>query len=193
MERLKSSLGKFYGRYGHLIKHYAVSLSQMLHDILGHDHIQWHPQLNRYYTSLRPYYRTWLHYWFWPYYQNFGGFHRTLQRVRLANRGRFTPPDTWSCPIWDLHLFWCWDHSFLNLSCLRIFWVSNIPRYFYFASFPNERYVLTTTLNMISYERWEQCCKKHFSIFRYMLCNIAWFQPKFWSKYTYHAFKQACL
>ena len=44
-----------------------------------------------------------------------------------------TLPDTWSCPIWDLHLFWCWDHSFLNLSFLRTFWVSNIPRYFYFA------------------------------------------------------------
>ena len=39
-ERLKSSLRKFYGRYGDLIKHYEVSLSQMLHDILGHDHIQ---------------------------------------------------------------------------------------------------------------------------------------------------------
>ena len=26
-----------------------------------------------------------------------------------------------------------WDHSFLSLSCLRTFWVSNIPRYFYFA------------------------------------------------------------
>ena len=47
-----------------------------------------------------------------------------------------TPPDTWSCPIWDLHLFLCWDHSFLNLSCLRTFLVSNIHRYFYFA--PNE-------------------------------------------------------
>ena len=35
MERLKSSLRKFYGRYGDLIKHYEVSLSQMLHDILG--------------------------------------------------------------------------------------------------------------------------------------------------------------
>ena len=42
MERLKSSLRKFYGRYGDLIKQYEVSLSQMLHDILGHDHIQWH-------------------------------------------------------------------------------------------------------------------------------------------------------
>ena len=40
MECLKSSLGKLYGRYGDLIKHYEVSLSQMLHDILGHDHIQ---------------------------------------------------------------------------------------------------------------------------------------------------------
>ena len=56
--RLKSSLRKFYGRYGDLIKHYEVSLSQMLHDILGHDHIQWHPQLYRHYTYLRIYYRT---------------------------------------------------------------------------------------------------------------------------------------
>ena len=31
----------------------------------------------------------------------------------------------------------CWDHSFLNLSCLRTFWVSNIPRYFYFALYSN--------------------------------------------------------
>ena len=44
-ERFKSSLRKFYGRYGDLIKQYEVSLSQMLHDILGHDHIQWRPQL----------------------------------------------------------------------------------------------------------------------------------------------------
>ena len=31
---------KFHGRYGDLIKHYEASLFQMLHDILGHDHIQ---------------------------------------------------------------------------------------------------------------------------------------------------------
>ena len=35
-ERLKSFFRKFYGRYGDLIKH-EVSLSRMLHDILGHD------------------------------------------------------------------------------------------------------------------------------------------------------------
>ena len=48
MECLKSSLRKFYKnktnhhyvRYGVLVKHYEVSLSQMLHDILGHDHLQ---------------------------------------------------------------------------------------------------------------------------------------------------------
>ena len=40
MERLKSSLRKFYDRYGDRIEHYEVSLSQMLHDILGHGHIQ---------------------------------------------------------------------------------------------------------------------------------------------------------
>ena len=87
MERLKSSLRKFYGRYGDLIKHYEVSLSQMLHDILGHDHVQWHPRLIRHYTNLRTYYRTGL----LPILTllpNFGGFHGTLQRVRLANRGR---------------------------------------------------------------------------------------------------------
>ena len=33
-ERLKSSLKKFYGRYGDLIKQYEVSLIQMLNDIL---------------------------------------------------------------------------------------------------------------------------------------------------------------
>ena len=43
-ERLKSSLRKFYRRYGDLIKQYEVSLSQMLNDILWPDHIQWqHP------------------------------------------------------------------------------------------------------------------------------------------------------
>ena len=40
MEHLQSSLRKFYGQYGDLIKHYEVSPSQMLHDILGHGHIQ---------------------------------------------------------------------------------------------------------------------------------------------------------
>ena len=51
-ERLKSSLGKFYGRYRDLIKQYEVSLSQMLNDILLTDHIQWQPPLIRLCTEL---------------------------------------------------------------------------------------------------------------------------------------------
>ena len=39
-ERLKSSLRKFYGRYGNLTKQYEVPLSRMLRDILDDDHIQ---------------------------------------------------------------------------------------------------------------------------------------------------------
>ena len=88
MERLKSSPRKFYGLYGDLIKHYEVSLYQMLHDILGHDHIQWHPQLIGHYTDFRTNYRTGLYYRILTLLPNFGGFQRTLQRVRLANRGR---------------------------------------------------------------------------------------------------------
>ena len=71
MERLKSSLRKFYGRYGDLFKHYEVPLSQMLHDILGHDHIQCHLFWSDITPiwDLRTYYRTGLYYRFWPYNQ----------------------------------------------------------------------------------------------------------------------------
>ena len=54
---------KVSSRCGDLINHYEVSLSEMLHGILGHDHIQWHPQLIRHYTNLWTYYRI------EPYYQ----------------------------------------------------------------------------------------------------------------------------
>ena len=84
MESLKSSLRKFYGRYGDLIRHYEVSLSQMLHDILGHDHVKWHPQLHQFANLLL----NWTLLPILTLLPNFGGFHRTLQRVRLANRGR---------------------------------------------------------------------------------------------------------
>ena len=70
MERLKSSLRKFYGRYGDLIKHMKSRLplpNVTWHS--GHDHIQWHPQLIRHYTNLRTYYRTGLYCRYWPYYQ----------------------------------------------------------------------------------------------------------------------------
>ena len=40
LQRLKSSLRKFYDRYGNLTKQYDVPLSRMLHDILEDDYIQ---------------------------------------------------------------------------------------------------------------------------------------------------------
>ena len=46
-ERLKSSLRKFYGRYGDLTKQYEVPLSRMLHDILDDDHYTVTPSIDR--------------------------------------------------------------------------------------------------------------------------------------------------
>ena len=46
----QSSLKKFYGRYGDLIKQYEVPLSRMLNDIPKPDHIQWHPPFYSYFT-----------------------------------------------------------------------------------------------------------------------------------------------
>ena len=42
-ELLRSSLRKFYGRYGDLIKQYEVPLSWILNDILWPGNIQWQP------------------------------------------------------------------------------------------------------------------------------------------------------
>ena len=99
-----------------------VSLSQMLHDILGHDHVQWHPQLIRHYTNLRTYYQTDTLLPILTLLPNFGGFHRTLQRVRLANRGCLLLRTPGPVPF-----------GTCICSNVETFWVLNIPRYFYFA------------------------------------------------------------
>ena len=104
-EGLKSSPRKFYGRYGDIIKQNEVPLSQLLHAILGHDHIQWHPQLIRHFTKSWRCYRTRPYYRFWCHYLIPGVFHRTFATVAASQQRTLSPPDTWSCPIWDLHLF----------------------------------------------------------------------------------------
>ena len=81
----------------------------LLHDILDDDHIQWHPPLIGYYTN------------FWPlliwtlllnltFYLSVQGFHRTYATGAACQQRTLTPPDTWSCPVWDLQMFYCWDH-----------------------------------------------------------------------------------
>ena len=112
-DRLKSSLRKFYGRYGDLTKQYEVPLSRMLHDILDDDHIQWHPPLIGHYTN------------FWPlpiwtllpnltFYLIVQGFHRTYATGAACQQRTLTPPDTWSCPT--LGTCMC-SNVETNLSC----------------------------------------------------------------------------
>ena len=88
-ERLKSSLMKFYGRYGDLTKQYEVPLSRMLHDILEDDHLQWHPPLMRHYTNFLPFTDLDLIIEFdiLPNCVRVVSIEH-LQRVRHANRGR---------------------------------------------------------------------------------------------------------
>ena len=131
-ERLKSSLRKFYGRYGDLTKQYEVPLSRMLHDILDDDHIQWHPPLIGHYTK------------FWPlliwtllpnltFYLIVQGFHRTYATGAACQQRTLTPPDTWSCPTLGLACVLMSRPISPGLVLSPDFWISNIPRYFSFA------------------------------------------------------------
>ena len=132
-ERLKSSLRKFYGRYGDLTKQYEVPLSRMLHDILDDDHIQWHPPLIGHYTN------------FWPlliwtllpnltFYLIVQGFHRTYATGAACQQRTLTPPDTWCCPTLGLACVLMSRPISPELVSSPDFWISNTHRYFSFAS-----------------------------------------------------------
>ena len=110
---LKSSLGKFYGRYGDLtygpwnrygdlIKQYEVSLSQMLNDILWPDQIQW----QAYWSDFVPNS---------TFYRILSGLHRTFATGVACRQGTLTPPDTWSGPFGTCICSTCWDQSFSEL------------------------------------------------------------------------------
>ena len=58
MDRLRSSIRKFYGRYGDLIRQYEVTLSRMFNDILAPDQ-QWLLNQSDLPPILWPWYRTW--------------------------------------------------------------------------------------------------------------------------------------
>ena len=104
-ERLRSSLRKFYGRYGDLIKQYGVPISRMLHDILDDGHLQWHPPLIRHYTNFWPYYWSWPYYRIWLFTKLREVSIEHLQRVRHANRGRLLLRTPGPVPRWDLQVF----------------------------------------------------------------------------------------
>ena len=128
----------------------------MLHDILGNDHIHWHPLLIRHYIKLWPYCRT------GSYYQISGGFHRTLQRVRLANRGHLLlrapgPVPFWTCICSNVVIIFSWTCRVLGS------WISNIPRYFYFASNMVNRYTFIRIWSLLLFrsvcQRWRSKVK----------------------------------
>ena len=102
--RLKSSLRKFNGRYGDLIKQYEVSLSQMLNDILWSDHIQWQPPTDQ---NL---YRTRLFTEFLVVSMEH------LRRVWYANRGRLLLRTPGPVPLGLAYVLLVETNPFPNLS-----------------------------------------------------------------------------
>ena len=84
-----------------------VSSSYMVRNMLGHDHIQWLPPMIRHFTKSWPCYQIWPFNRFWRYYLIPGNFYRTFATGAASQQRTLTSPDTWSCPIWDLHLFNC--------------------------------------------------------------------------------------
>ena len=112
MERLKPSLGKFYGRYGDLIKHYEVSLPNVTWHSGTWPYTMSHSndQTLHQFANLLP---NWTLLPILTLLPNFGGFHRILQRVRLANRWRLllrtpgpVPFGTCICSNVETILFW---------------------------------------------------------------------------------------
>ena len=103
-ERLKSSLRKFYGRYGDLLKQYEVSLSQMLNDILWPDHIQWQPPTDQTLYRARPFTEFWVvsieH----------------LRRVWHADRGRLLLRTPGPVPLGLAYVLLVETNPFPNLS-----------------------------------------------------------------------------
>ena len=62
------------------------------------------------------------------FYRILSGFHRTFATGVACRQGTLTPPDTWSCPILDLQMFFCWDHRhsiiyFTNLWHFSLTWL----------------------------------------------------------------------
>ena len=58
-------------------------------------------------------------------------FHRTFATGVACRQETLTPPDTWSRPIWDLHMFYLMGPIFFsNLSLFSGLCNSSIPRYF---------------------------------------------------------------
>ena len=61
------------------------------------------------------------------------GFHRKFAMGAACKQRTLTPPDTWSCPTFELACVLMLIPISPELVLFLFFWVSNIPRYFCFA------------------------------------------------------------
>ena len=120
-ERLRSSLRKFYGRHGDLIKQYEVLLSQMLHDILDDDLYS----DTLYWSGITPI--------FYPitFCLIARGFHRTFATGEACQQRTLAPPGAWSCLTLGLAGVLMLRLISPELVLFPDFWVSNIPRYLF--------------------------------------------------------------
>ena len=104
--RLKLPLRKFYGWYWDLTKQYEVPISR---------HSGGWP-----YTVTPSIYETLYHFFYllliWTLLPNYTfylivwGFHETFATGVACQQRTLTPLDTWSCPKWNLEMFFCWEH-----------------------------------------------------------------------------------
>ena len=72
----------------------------------------------------------------WPnltFYLILWGFHRTFATGAACQQRTLTPPDTWSCPTLGLACVLMSRPISPELFLFPDLWVSNIPRYFFFA------------------------------------------------------------
>ena len=103
-ELLKSSLRKFYGRYGDFINQYEVSLSQKLNGILWPDHIQWQPPTDQTLYRSRPFTEVWV-----VSIEN-------MRRVWHADRGRLLLRTPGPVPLGFAYVLLVETNPFRNLS-----------------------------------------------------------------------------
>ena len=148
-ERLKSSLRKFYGRYGDLIKQYEVSLSQILNDILWPDHIQWQPPTDQTLYRTRPFTEFWVvsieH----------------LRRVWHADRGRLLLRTPGPVPLGLAYVLLVETNPFRTCRYFTGLCSSNIPWYFldFASNFSRERHSFVEYINVIIVQ-----CAFYFSV-----------------------------
>ena len=70
-------------------------------------------------------------------------FHRTFATDEACWQGTLTPPDTWSRPIWDLHMFCLLRPILSGTIFFSALFTSNIPRYFLDFAYYRCQYSLT--------------------------------------------------